>query len=274
MEVVGEASSLSDQAKQVKSESTDQSPAANFNAGSDWGRCLVAVCTYNEWANLPDLIAQIHSALPEADVLIVDDDSPDGTGHWALQQASEISWLHVLIRRNQRGLGGAVRAAIEFAIHADYCWMLNLDADHSHSPADLPRLLAAALHESPPLDCVVGTRYADGGKTIGWPRHRIWMSRLVNRFATTVLQLPVSDCSGSLRCYRVGALRQIAPESLRSRGYAIFEELLVRLRRSGAILGELPITFHERRSGESKLTFSEAIKSAAQIIRLASTRWS
>lgn len=237
-------------------------------------RCLVAVCTYNESENLPTLLAEIHTNMPEAELLVVDDDSPDGTGRWAEQHASDNPWVHVIVRRDQRGLGGAVRTAIEFAIRANFDWLLNLDADHSHSPDDLPRLLATALAESPPLDCVVGTRYANGGKTIGWPRHRIWMSRSVNRFATGVLGLPVSDCSGSLRCYRVVMLRKIDPQTLRSRGYAIFEELLVRLRQRGAKFGEVPIVFHERRSGKSKLTISEAMKAAGQIARLAITRWS
>lgn len=231
-------------------------------------RCLVAICTYNESENLPSLVEQIELLLPQCHILIVDDNSPDGTGDWATTKAFRDPHCHVIVRKHQRGLGGALREAIRFAIDGNYTWLLNLDADHSHSPADLPRLLALGRGQ-PPLDCVVGTRYAEGGETIGWPRHRIWMSRLVNRFATSVLRIPVSDCSGSLRCYRVEKLRSIDPNSLRSQGYAVFEELLVRLRRSGAKFGELPIVFRERHTGESKLTLREAVSAALQIVRLA-----
>jgi dolichol-phosphate mannosyltransferase len=230
---------------------------------------LVVVCTFNEAENLPSLLEQIFAALPTADVLVVDDDSPDGTGSWAARQAADNGRLHVMIRKEDRGLGAALRAGLRWALERNYRWILNLDADHSHDPADLPRLLEVAQGGQPPLDCVVGTRYASGGQIEGWNWRRRWMSRMVNRFATGVLRLPVSDCSGSLRCYRADALRSIELAQLRSRGYAIFEEILVRLRRSGARFDEVPITFHERRSGDSKLTLGEAVQSAAQIIRMA-----
>jgi dolichol-phosphate mannosyltransferase len=235
-------------------------------------RLLVAVCTYNERQNLPLLVDKIHDLLPTATIVVVDDDSPDGTGQWVAEAAEDDPRLQCIIRSNQRGLGGALRTAILWAIDHKFDWMLNLDADHSHDPCDLVRLLDQATSTAPPLDCVVGTRYADGGGTPGWPRHRQWMSRAVNRFATGVLRLPVSDCSGSLRCYRVDALRAIRPESLRSNGYAVFEEILVRLRRSGARFGEVPITFHQRHSGDSKLSATEALKAAWQITKLVRNR--
>ena len=232
-------------------------------------RCLVALCTFNERENLPTMVQQVHDALPAAEILIVDDDSPDGSGCWAEQQATQLPYLTAIVRRRARGLGGALRTAIEFALQGDYDWLLNLDADHSHDPYDLPRLLAAAKDGEQTLDCVVGTRYGAGGQIAGWTAGRRVMSRMVNRFATGVLRLPVSDCSGSLRCYRVAALAALETTTLRSNGYAIFEELLLRLRKQGATFGEVPITFHERQAGESKLTFSEAGKAALQIMRLA-----
>lgn len=234
-------------------------------------RVLVAVCTYNEAENLPGLLQRIREALPAADVLVVDDDSPDGTGRWAVEESQRVAGLHVLVRGEDRGLGAALRAALDWALAREYAWLLNLDADHSHDPADLPRLLECAQRAEPPLDCVVGTRYAPGGQIEGWTWRRRWMSRLVNGFATRVLKLPVSDCSGSLRCYRVDALRRLDLATLRSRGYAIFEEILVRLRRAEGRFGEVPITFHERQAGDSKLTFGEAMKSAVQILRLTQT---
>jgi dolichol-phosphate mannosyltransferase len=234
-------------------------------------RVLVALCTYNEFENIQDLTIEISNRMPDADILIVDDDSPDGTGAWAAAKSDAVPNFHAIVRKDQRGLGGAIQAAIQFAMNGDYEWLLNLDADFSHSPNDLPGLLEKANHPQTPLDCVVGTRYAENGDIVGWPTHRRLMSKMVNRFATGILRLPVSDCSGSLRCYRVEALRGIDPDSLRSNGYAIFEELLVRLRRSGARFGEVPITFHERRSGISKLTIAEATKAAWQIIKLAAS---
>lgn len=231
---------------------------------------LVVVCTYNERENLPLLIDAILEVLPHAELLVVDDNSPDGTGRWIEAAAAEDTRLHSIIRREERGLGGALRAGIQWALEHQFEWMLNLDADFSHDPKVLPQLLSLAQAES--LDCVVGTRYASGGAIEGWPLHRRWMSRFVNRFATTILRLPVSDCSGSLRCYRVQALRNIETRSLRSQGYAIFEELLVRLHCSGATMGELPITFQERRIGVSKLTPIEAVKAMMQLIRLSISR--
>lgn len=232
-------------------------------------RLLVAVCTYNERFDLPGLIDAIHQALPAADILVVDDDSPDGTGRWAAEQSEALPFLKTIVRSGQRGLGGALREAIREAVEKDYTWLLNLDGDFSHDPNDLPRLFERATDPQSPADVVVGTRYASGGRIEGWPLRRRLMSRMVNRFATGILRLPVSDCSGSLRCYRVAALRKIRPETLRSNGYAIFEELLVRLARVGSVMAELPITFHERRHGVSKLTPSEALRAAAQIVRLA-----
>ncbi|WP_164100963.1 polyprenol monophosphomannose synthase [Candidatus Laterigemmans baculatus] len=235
-------------------------------------RLLVAVCTYNERSNLPDLVAAIHHSLPEADILVVDDDSPDGTGRWAAEQSETVSYLRTIIRSDQRGLGGALREAIRDAVANRYAWLLNLDGDFSHDPADLPRLLERARDPEAPVDVVVGTRYATGGRIEGWPLRRRVMSRMVNRFATGILRLPVSDCSGSLRCYRVAALERIEPETLRSNGYAIFEELLVRLARLGSPMAEVPITFHERRHGASKLSPGEALRAASQIVHLAFRR--
>ncbi len=238
--------------------------------GSAIDSSLVVVCTFNERENLPLLVEAIFQFLPDAEVLVVDDNSPDGTGRWIEAAAEKDSRLHALVRCDERGLGGALRAGIHWAIEHQYEWMLNLDADFSHDPAVLPRLLNCAREQT--LDCVVGTRYAPGGAIEGWPLHRRWMSRIVNRFATKILRLPVSDCSGSLRCYRVEALRNIETLSLRSRGYAIFEELLVRLHRNGAKMGEIPITFQERRLGVSKLTPIEAMKAMLQLLRISISR--
>jgi len=231
---------------------------------------LVLILTLNESENLPTLLAGIEAALPAADILVIDDDSPDGTGERAAQVAEQNPRLSVQIRRDQRGLGSALRQGIAYAIEHDYDFLLNLDADLSHDPADLPRLLAAAqAAATPPIDVVIGSRYVAEGGIEGWPLRRRLMSRLVNRFATTILRLPIRDCSGSLRCYRIARLRQVELEGLRSGGYAMIEELLLRLRAEGATMVEIPITFVDRRQGESKLTSREAVRSAWQLVRMA-----
>ena len=235
----------------------------------DGAGALVAVCTYNERENLPELVQRVRAVLPAADVLVVDDDSPDGTGSWAEQAARQDARLRVIVRKNERGLGTALLRAVRASIEGDYRYLLNLDGDLSHDPADLPRLLGLAQQSQPPADVVVGSRYVPGGSIHGWPVRRRVMSHLVNRFATGVLRLPVRDCSGSLRCYRVERLRRLDLDELHCRGYAMLEEILLRLHRSGARLTEVPITFTERRLGNSKLTWGEAARSAAQMVRLA-----
>ena len=122
------------------------------------------------------------------------------------------------------------------------------------------------------IDVVIGSRYAEGGSIVGWPLHRKLMSRMVNGFATSCLRLPVRDCSGSMRCYRVAALERVGMQSMRVNGYAVLEEILVKLVRQGSKMAEVPITFTDRRRGESKLTFREAVRSSAQMLRLALRR--
>lgn len=231
-------------------------------------RVLVVVCTYNERENLPTLLPQIFAALPAADVLVVDDDSPDGTGSWAQQTAEVNPHVAVIVRTGERGLGGALKAAIRYASQRDYDFLLNLDGDLSHRPSDLPRLLAVATAASDAPDIVVGSRYVADGKIEGWPLHRRLMSRTVNGFATKILRLPVKDCSGALRCYRMTALSRIPLESIRSDGYAMLEELLLALHRDGAKFAEIPITFNDRQVGESKLTTRETIRSVRSLLRM------
>lgn len=245
-------------------------PAAK-QPGQGPSRVLVAVCTFNEATNLPELVDRVFAVLPKADLVVVDDNSPDGTGRWAIDRAVSDSRLKVIIREDARGLGGATKRAFQFAIDQRYDFLLNLDGDLSHEPEALPMMLAVAQRDAA-IDVVVGSRYCAGGAVQGWPLRRRIMSRLVNRFAVGVLRLPVSDCSGSLRCYRVSTLASIDPTSLTSNGYAILEEVLLRLRAAGAKMVEVPIVFYDRTSGQSKLTFSEAIRSARQLVKMALSR--
>jgi dolichol-phosphate mannosyltransferase len=229
---------------------------------------LVAVCTLNESENIVELVQGIRRSIPIADVLVVDDHSPDGTAELVAQLRRQDPRVRLVVRTDQRGLGGAIRHAMEFAIEHDYEYFLNLDGDLSHDPADLAGLLDRAI-KSNDVDVVIGSRYVDGGAIQGWPFHRKLMSRMVNGFATRCLRLPVRDCSGSMRCYRVAALKRIGMQNVRVNGYAVLEELLVNLDRQGSRMAEVPITFTDRQRGKSKLTMREALRSSAQMVRMA-----
>lgn len=214
------------------------------------------------------MLTGLRQAIPMADILVVDDQSNDGTGELVLGFANEDPAIRLVVREHERGLGSAIRKAMQVAVDEGYDYFMNLDGDLSHDPAQLPSLLEMAQSD-PKIDVVIGSRYVTGGAIVGWPVHRKLMSRLVNRFATVCLGLPVKDCSGSMRCYRVGALVELNLETIKSQGYAVLEELLVKLHRQGAKMAEVPITFTDRQRGKSKLTLTEALRSTAQIISMA-----
>jgi len=231
---------------------------------------LVAVCTYQEAQNVQPLIEGLRQALPQATVLVIDDNSPDGTAETVRQIQSSDPQVQLIVRSNQRGLGSAIVLAMNHAVQSGYDFFVNLDADLSHDPAQLPSLLDVALeHEQ--IDVVIGSRYVTGGRIVGWPLRRRMMSKLVNRFATACLKLPVKDCSGSMRCYRVSALAAIGLDRLQCTGYAVLEEVLVRLHQHGSRMVEVPITFTEREAGQSKLTVGEAMRSVRFMVRLAAS---
>ena len=229
---------------------------------------MVAVCTYNEAENIELMVSGLRQALPDTDVIVVDDNSPHGTAQLVREMAKLDSLVQVLVRENERGLGSAIRFAMQYSIDHGYDYFMNLDGDLSHSPDQMKSLFSKAL-EDRGFAVVVGSRYVSGGEIIGWPLRRKLMSRLVNGFATTCLRLPVRDCSGSMRCYRVNALASLGLENLRVNGYAILEEVLLRLHQRGEPMAEIPITFTERERGYSKLTITEAMRSMIQIISLA-----
>jgi len=229
---------------------------------------LVAVCTYNEIANIAELTQRIFAAVPDCHLLVIDDHSPDGTCDWVRDAMAAEPRLRLVVRVDQRGLGGATRTALQYAVDQQYEFVMNLDGDLSHDPDVLPAMLLLAI-QRPEIDVVVGSRYVLHGAIHGWPLRRRIMSRLVNLFATKVLGLPVSDCSGSMRCYRVSALKSIDPSTLKSEGYAILEELLVRLKRNKSQMVEVPIEFVDRVRGASKLTTREMLRSIWQLIQVA-----
>lgn len=223
---------------------------------------LVTIATYNEISNLPRLVNEILSVVPDADILIVDDNSPDGTGDWCRQQSNpQLKCLH---RPGKLGLGTATVAAMRYAIEHDYDLMLNLDADFSHDPIHIPEILNAIGG----VDVSIGSRYVAGGRIEGWPMRRLLMSRAVNQFVRIWLGLPSKDCSGAFRCYRVDALRRLDFDRIVARGYAFQEEVLWRLQRLGCRFTEVPITFVDRRADRSKMSAKEALLTLATLLWL------
>ena len=238
-------------------------------------RTLVALATYNEIDNIPTLVAELLNALPHANVLIIDDNSPDGTGRYAQELATREPRVQALVRENERGLGSAVLRAFQFAIESDYDYLVNMDADFSHSVSDVPRLLSKLIESEEtdePLDVVVGSRYVPGGSTPDWSLKRRLMSRSINVFARITLGLKTHDNSGSFRCYRVSKLRALSIDSFVSTGYSFFEETLYRLKQKGAQFAEIPIVFLDRRFGASKINGREAVKAVWIMLKLGLAR--
>ena len=227
-------------------------------------RVLVSIATYNERDNLAALVREIQAVLPATDVLITDDNSPDGTGKLADELAAADPRIHVLHRPGKLGLGTATLAAMRFAIDHGYDLFINMDADFSHHPRYLPQLLAGMDRH----DVMIGSRYVPGGGTEGWPLSRRLMSRGVNTLARLLLRIPAHDTSGAYRCYRVAQLRQAHLERVVSRGYSFQEEILYRCRQAGFRLGETPIVFENRRAGSSKVNPREAVRSLALLLWL------
>jgi dolichol-phosphate mannosyltransferase len=231
-------------------------------------RTLVALATYNEIENLPGLVDEILRVLPDADLLVVDDNSPDGTGKWCDARAASEPRLRCRHRAAKMGLGSATLEAIRIAIDGGYDVFVTLDADWSHDPKHLPQLLNALQQ----ADVAIGSRYVSGGAVEGWPLHRRLVSRSMNRLSRTLLKLPISDSSGAFRAYRVAKLKEIDLASIQSSGYAYLEEIVWHLDRAGATFAEVPIAFHERRAGRSKVSAREAAAKLRLLLRLRATR--
>ena len=227
-------------------------------------RLLVSIATYNEADNLPALVAEIHEYAPHADVLVVDDNSPDGTGKLADAMAAADPRITVVHRPGKLGLGTATLAAMRYAIDNDYDYQLNMDADFSHPPRFLPAILGGMADH----DVMIGSRYVAGGGTENWPLARLAISRTVNSLVRFLFRMPVADASGAYRCYRVANLKAADLGATRSRGYSFQQEVLFRVHQAGAKLGESPIIFENRRSGKSKVNWQEAVRSMGMILWL------
>ena len=237
-------------------------------------KTLVTVPTYNEIENLPLLVEAIFKYLPEADILVVDDNSPDGTGAWCDKKSADEPRLHCLHRPGLLGLGTATIAAMKYSIEHGYRYMMNMDCDFSHPPECLPRFVAGMdPTDGPGVDVMIGSRYIPGGGVENWSPKRKFMSWSVNTYSRWLLGLKVSDCSGAFRCYRVSLLEKLDFDAIRSRGYSFQEEILWRLKRLGARFGEIPFVFPDRKRGSSKINMREARSALWIIFSLGVKNW-
>ena len=234
-------------------------------------RVLVLLCTYNERHNLPEMLSALWATLPSVDILVMDDNSPDGTGQWALEQRAQAPQLHVVVRPGKLGLGSALRDGIRWCLQHQYDYLINLDADQSHDPRVIASLLDPCLAEANGNLVTIGSRYVAGGASTGLSPLRRRLSRGLNLYASKLLRLPVKDCSGSYRCYPTRLLGQLDLDDLTCNGYGFLEEILKHLQLRGARFHEVPITYHARGSGSSKLSLSDALGAISVIHRLALT---
>ena len=216
---------------------------------STLGRVLVVVPTYDERDNLLPIAGRLHAAVPDAHLLVVDDASPDGTGELADALAARSSWAHVLHRRGKEGLGAAYTAGFAWAREQGFDVVVEMDADGSHAPEQLPALLAA-LEDA---DLVLGSRWVRGGAVVNWPRSRELLSRGGNAWTRLVLGLPLTDATGGYRAYRREVLDALPLGDIASQGYCFQVDLAWQAWRAGHRVVEVPITFVERERGESKM---------------------
>jgi dolichol-phosphate mannosyltransferase len=229
-------------------------------------RVWVALPTYNERDNLRPLIAALFDAVPSARVLVVDDNSPDGTGQLADELAANDDRVQVLHRPGKEGLGAAYRAAFAYLLNRPDCDVIvQIDCDFSHDPADVARLLAAIGSGA---DLVLGSRYIPGGGTPGWSLARRAISRGGSLFARTVLQLPAHDLTGGFKAWRADLLRRIDLQRVGTQGYGFQIEMTWWARRSGASIREIPIIFSERRAGQSKMSRKIIAEALLMVLKL------
>jgi dolichol-phosphate mannosyltransferase len=216
----------------------------------DLGRVLVIIPTYNERENLAAIVGRVRESVPSAGVLVVDDASPDGTGELADELADGDDQVNVLHRTVKDGLGAAYIAGFRWAFDRGYDVMVEMDADGSHQPEELSRLLSA-LRDA---DLVIGARWVRGGKVLNWPKRREVLSRGANTYARVMLGVPLHDATAGYRAYRAAALEKIGLSGVDSRGYCFQIDLALRATRLGLRVAEVPITFVERTHGTSKMS--------------------
>ncbi|HEX3829138.1 MAG TPA: polyprenol monophosphomannose synthase [Sporichthyaceae bacterium] len=227
---------------------------------------LVVIPTYNERDNIGRIVSRLHATLPATHVLIVDDGSPDGTGQLAdeMSAADTDGRIHVMHRTEKAGLGAAYIAGFGWALERDYAAIVQMDADGSHAPEDLPRMLDALSD----ADLVIGSRYVAGGRTVNWPKHREIISRGGNLYSKIALGAGINDITAGYRAYRRQVLEKLQLRTVASHGYCFQVDLSWRTIESGFTIVEVPITFTEREIGESKMDSTIVLEALLRV-----TKW-
>ena len=227
-------------------------------------RVAVLIPTYNERDNLPLIVERVRESVPAADVVVLDDNSPDGTGEVADAMAAADPQVTVIHRQGKEGLGAAYLAGFRWALERGYDAIVEMDADGSHRPEHLSHMLDVAAD----ADLVIGSRYVRGGKIVNWPADRKAISMAGNMYIKLVLGMPVNDATAGYRVYRAETLRTIGLDEVESAGYVFQTDLTVRTVRAGLRVVEVPITFVEREIGDSKMDGDVVRESMTRI-----TRW-
>ncbi|MEO5875591.1 MAG: polyprenol monophosphomannose synthase [Streptosporangiaceae bacterium] len=228
------------------------------------GRIVVVIPTYNERENLPLIVGRVRAATPEADILVVDDNSPDGTGDLADEIAATDAQVRVVHRRTKDGLGAAYVAGFKQALDQGYDVMVEMDADGSHQPEQLPLVLAGLAD----ADLVIGSRWVPGGVVENWPKRREALSRCANAYARLMIGMPIHDATGGFRAFRRSTLEKISLDTVDSRGYCFQIDLALRTHKAGLRVTEVPITFVDRVHGTSKMSQAVVAESMLKV-----TQW-
>lgn len=229
---------------------------------------LIVIPTYNEVANLPVIVERVRREAPLADLLIVDDTSPDGTGELADTFALADNKIHVLHRREKDGLGRAYVAGFQWGLDREYEVLVQMDGDLSHNPSDVPRLIAALAN----ADLVLGSRYVPDGGTVNWGVGRQLLSRGGSLYARTILGLPIRDVTGGFKAWKAKTLRSVNLATIRSNGYSFQVEMTYRTACLGLQVCEVPIIFADRVDGVSKMSKKIVIEAMLMVWRLRFTK--
>ncbi|KWX00985.1 dolichol-phosphate mannosyltransferase [Carbonactinospora thermoautotrophica] len=228
-------------------------PASNStNSSAELGKVLVIIPTYNEAENIERIVQRVRTANPDVHVLIADDNSPDGTGEIADRLAETDGQVHVMHRKGKEGLGAAYLAGFRWGLEQGYDVLVEMDADGSHQPEQLPRLLNALQEQQ--ADLVLGSRWVKGGEVVNWPKSREILSRGGNTYARIMMGIPLRDATGGYRAFRRRTLEGIDLASVQSQGYCFQVDLAWRAIKAGFRVVEVPITFVERELGASKMS--------------------
>lgn len=225
---------------------------------------IVCIPTYNEMENIERMIDAVHAVVPHAHILVIDDGSPDGTANLVRARMESDPRVHILERKGKLGLGTAYCEGFAYALSQGFDYIVQMDADFSHDPKELPKFLAAAEHN----DLIIGSRYISGVNVINWPMSRLLLSWFANAYTRFITGMPIADATGGFKCLRADVLKQIDLAGIRSNGYAFQIEMNYRMWRLKSRIAELPIIFVDRVSGVSKMSKNIVFEAAILVWKL------